>query len=426
MRTYFFLIILFSTLSAFGQNIKTDLLSLEELNKKQLFQVGYNLKIGLINNALRDSLLSNNKMNKYKKLDSMIRVDSVSFNQIREDVYRISLNQIFSNESLEDEYKIYYETRDNWEKAFQLIKKNFPNLQEIHFNGIMRLIPETLFEIQKLQIIDFNVCSCDNEQLFFSTLPTSFKKLIHLKKIKIEGLAWTFIPNDFFNPENISEIYIGIQNNNVFFPPAPASLYLTDLKSRVGYNEEFIYYLKDSLDFNRYNGYFDKEDYLSGLTQKKIGVHKFELVNKDSLTIVKGFLDNKKQPHGTWKVYNPSGKIKEIRHYKNGIENKNWKIYSDSGKLISKYRFRNNKITFTHFGKWGLIQNKFYVSRENDTMNYHLDKLFRRSGFEGEWYITQTNQYYYRNNNLIKEIRKRYSFLILKRESVWIINNTTN
>jgi antitoxin component YwqK of YwqJK toxin-antitoxin module len=420
------LILLFSTFCSFGQNTKTDLLSLEELNKKQLFKVGYNLKFGLVNNALIDSIIHENKINRHKILDSMIKVDSVRFNQIREDVYRISLTQIFSRESLEDEDIWYDETSDNWEKAFQLIKNNFPNLQEIHFNGIMRLFPETLFEIQKLQIIDFNVCSCDNEQLFFSTLPTSFKKLKHLKKIKIEGLAWTFIPNDFYNPENISEIYIGIQNDSEYFPPVPASFYLTDSKS-ISYNKEYIHYFKDSTDFSNYYGdHFDETHLKSGLTKIKLNSHKFELINKANLTVVKGNVDSGNLPHGTWKVFYPSGKIKEIRHYKHGVESKKWKIYADSGNLTASYKFGRNKITFTHYGKWGLIQNKFWVSRENDTMNYYLDKLFKRSFIKSDWYETSSYQYIYQNKNRIKEIRKEFLFSILIRDSVWIINNTIN
>lgn len=366
----------------FSQN---ELLSIDELKAKTLYQIGYNEKSGFTNSNLHDSLFA---IGKLKMFDSLNRIDSIKLNQKREDIYRISIKRIYSN--TEDELTIYLLENTSWENAFELIKSNFPNLQELTFDGVMSYIPNSLFDVKKLQIINLNVGNCDNCQLKFCTIPTDFKKLEHLKKLKITGLSWTFIPSDFLNFENIDEVFIGIQNDTEFFSTIPASFFLSKAINKNSYFDfkeantiagNLLFYYRDSTN-NRY--YYDaviEESKDEKWVYTKTSKNKFQLKYNDTLILLKGEIDSKNQPHGTWKLYFESGKIKEIRHYNHGQECDNWKIYDDLGNLKSKYHFRKNKISFSNYRKNGLLDNKFYVFRDNDSSNYRLYKTFRSSLF---------------------------------------------
>ncbi len=384
-------IILLFVLFTSNFHAQTDLLSLEELENKPIYSIIYNDTKGFIH-------VDTYPIYSEKSFDSVFRSNFNNFNIVHDEIYRVSLT-------------VQIEGIKNLEKVFHLLLENFPNLQELHFVGIMSQIPSSVFKFKKLQYLDLDVGSCDNCQLYFSTIPKEFNQLVHLKKLKLSNLSWCFIPNHLFKSDSLKEVFISIQNETEFLPPVPANWLIK--QNTIDYsliypgNMDVLFSInsiqtKRLIDLKKYGRIYDNEDSVYFITKKE-SKNQLKWFDKKNQLIIQGEIDNDQKPHGTWKVFYPSGKIKEIRKYKHGDESGKWKMYNESGKYISKYLFKKNNITFTHYRKSGIIESKFYVTRESDSQNYQLNKIFKRSNFD--WFESRITRYHYQNDILTQELK---------------------
>jgi antitoxin component YwqK of YwqJK toxin-antitoxin module len=80
------------------------------------------------------------------------------------------------------------------------------------------------------------------------------------------------------------------------------------------------------------------------------------------------------RPEGTFVVYFPNARIKEVRAYRKGVFHGVWRTYNDSGMLISQAEYAN-----------GLKDGAWMIWDENGIRRYEMH--YRKGEKTGIWYM---------------------------------------